>query len=94
MGMTYKVVVIKTDGSKHELESEHYTDEELENFEQDGFYEPLFIFYMRTIKAAAISSKVKQILGLHILKYQIEVYDDGYDKPFSVATIDFNNIGD
>ena len=94
MGMTYKVVVIKTDGSKHELESEHYTDEELENFEQDGFYEPLFVFYMRTIKAAAISSKVKQILGLNILKHQIEIYDDGCDKPFSVATIDFNNVGD
>ena len=94
MGMTYKAVVIKTDGTKHELESEHYTDEELENFEQDGFYEPLFIFYIRTINAAAISSKVKSILDLPILKYQIEVYDDGCDKPFSVATIDFNNIGD
>lgn len=92
MGMTYKVVVVKTDGTKNELESEHYTDEELKNFEQDGFYEPLFMFYMRTINCAAIQSKIKAILGLNILKYQIEAYDDGCDNPFSVATIDFNNI--
>ena len=94
MGMTYKVVVIKTDGSKHELESEHYTDEELENFEQDGFYEPLFMFYIRTATVASISSNVKAMLCLHIPKYQIEVYNDGCDKPFSVTTIDFNNVGD
>lgn len=94
MGMTYKVAVIRTDGSKHELESEHYTDEELENFEQDRFSEPLFMFYIRTVTAASISSNVKAMLGLPILKYQIEVYDDGCDKPFSVVTIDFNNVGD